>query len=263
MKKPLFILSLFLVTIGFASCDMEPDTPNQPTSYEIPRLLEDRPEQIINHFAYTVSYNPEWLIPNWVAYCLTKEEQEGDNETKGTFKPDPLVNGYQVMTDDYKGSGYHRGHMAAAADMKWSKQAIRESYYMTNICPQTPSLNNGCWLNLERQVRKWVKEYDSIFIACGPVVRDGHETICDEHPIAVPRAFFKVLLVQTRKHEWRGIGFIMYNEKNIESQPLLSYAMSVDDVERITGIDFFYTLPDSIEEYVEKSFIRHFWFPGQ
>ena len=261
MKKPLLILSLFLVTIGFASCDMEPDTPNQPTSYEIPRLLEDRPEQIINHFAYTVSYNPEWLIPNWVAYCLTKEELKDSVNRDKKYYPDPDVEGYQVNTEDYKGSGYDRGHMAPAGDMQWCVRAMHECCYMTNICPQNHGLNIGCWKNLEDQVRKWANDYDSIFVACGPIVLDEHETISNGHPIAVPWAFFKVLLVQTRKHEWRAIGFIIENKSGNKTYD--TYAMSIDDIERITGIDFFHTLPDSIEEYVEKSYIKHFWFPGQ
>lgn len=259
MKRLLFILSLFLVTIGFASCDMEPDSPKRPLpSFAIPDSLRDHHEQIIEHFAYTVSYNPDWLIPNWVAYRLTKEDTDGKLQRANDYYPDPDVNGYQVVSDDYKYSGYNRGHMAAADDMKWSWTARHECCFMTNICPQTTSLNSGRWETLEGKVQKWAQEYDSIFIVCGPIVSKRHKTIGKEdHPIAVPNSFFKVLLVHTQS-QWQGIGFIMYNDS--ENVPYDEYTMSIDDVEALTGIDFFYKLDKSTQDIVERECDLDFWF---
>ncbi|MDR2844216.1 MAG: DNA/RNA non-specific endonuclease, partial [Candidatus Symbiothrix sp.] len=98
---------------------------------EIPAAIEGRKEQIIEHTGYTVSYNQEWKIPNWVAYELTKDEIEGVTPRGKAFIPDPAVHGVSATTDDYKNSGYDRGHMAPAADMKWSKQAMNESFYLS------------------------------------------------------------------------------------------------------------------------------------
>ena len=129
--------------------DTTNDITNSLIAYELPRVIKNQPEQVIQHLGYTVSYNPEWLVPNWVAYELTNFETGGEQERKNHFKPDPLVNGDPVVTSDYSNSGYDRGHMAPAADMKWSEQAMRESFYMTNMCPQLHNLNAGDWKDLE------------------------------------------------------------------------------------------------------------------
>ena len=133
---------------------------------ELPKLTSNRSQQIIHHLAYTVSYNPKWKIPNWVAYELTRGETYGDVPRKKKFSPDPLVKGYRVQHSDYSNSGYDRGHMAPAADMKWAEQAMRESFYMTNVCPQNQSLNRGDWNDLEELARDWARKYESIYRSC-------------------------------------------------------------------------------------------------
>lgn len=218
-------------------------------AYELPRLTADRPEQVIEHIAYTVSYNHDWLVPNWVAYELTDFEAAGDLPRTNNFAPDPLVHGDPVVTYDYSRSGYDRGHMAPAGDMKWSEQAMRESFYMTNICPQNHNNNAGDWKSLEELARDWAHQYGSIYIACGPIVEEHYQTIGLNHRIAVPDAFYKVFLRQT-KNGWTTIGFVMPNKAG--SRHLMTYMMSVDEIEQLTGIDFFYNLPDDIEEQVES-----------
>jgi hypothetical protein len=123
----------------------------QEDHFELARISDNRSQQIIEHLAYTVSYNPDWLIPNWVAYELTGDEVSGEQERSDHFAPDPLVEGDPVVTKDYSNSGYDRGHMAPAGDMKWSEQAMRESFYMTNICPQNHNNNAGDWKDLQVQ----------------------------------------------------------------------------------------------------------------
>lgn len=172
---------------------------DQNVAYELPRLNNNQPEQIIEHIGYTVSYNPTWLEPNWVAYELTAAETGGEQERSNHFKPDPLVEGDPVVTSDYSKSGYDRGHMAPAADMKWSEQAMRESFYMTNICPQLHNLNAGDWKDLEEMARSWAQQYGNIYIACGPIVEAEYPTIGKTHTIAVPAAFYKVFLRQTKE----------------------------------------------------------------
>ena len=205
-------------------------------------------EQIIVHTGYTVSYNPLLMVPNWVAYELTDAETSGEGKRSDHFLPDPLVEGDAVVSADYKSSGYDRGHMAPAGDMKWSEQAMKESFYMTNMCPQLHNVNAGDWKELEDLARSWAKQYGNIYITCGPIVEENHQTIGTTRKIAVPAAFYKVFLRPT-EDGWGSIGFVLPNRAG--SRPLLTYIASVDEIEALTGIDFFYSLPDDVEETIE------------
>lgn len=225
---------------------------------EIPILENGRPEQLIEHIGYTVSYNPRWYIPNWVAYELTATEVEGTEERGKHFRPDPEVKGYAVVTSDYSNSGYDRGHLAPAADMKWSAQAMEESFYMTNICPQNHNLNAGDWKRLEEFVRSMAQEYEHIYICTGPIVTDSTKTIGTTHPIVVPTAFYKVIL-REKANRWTGIGFVMQNCPRDGKWALSHYAQSIQQVEDQTGIDFFVNIPDSIEEQIESSYTLSDW----
>ncbi len=223
-----------------------------PKDIEIPAPLTEAEEQIIAHDGYTVSHNPSWLIPNWVAYELTKKETEGTVKRSDKFIPDPQVKGRAATTEDYKGSGYDRGHMAPAADMKWSTYAMAQCFYLSNICPQNGNLNKGDWKELEEKGRAWAIQYGNLYIVCGPIVEKEHPTI-GRNKVAVPQRFFKVFL---REKDASGeypsaIGFLFENKAG--SRPLRSYAVSVDEVERCTGIDFFPTLPDEVEQRIEAA----------
>lgn len=224
---------------------------------ELPQLIVERNQQVIVHTSYTVSYNHDWRIPNWVAYELTDQELIGDQERSNRFVPDPLVEGDPVVTKDYSNSGYDRGHMAPAADMKWSEQAMKESFYLTNICPQNHNNNAGDWKDLEEMGRDLAHQYNSIYICCGPIVTDVSTTIGTVRKIVVPQAFYKVFLRQKADGSWTSIGFVMPNAPG--NRPLMTYMLSVDEVEQQTGIDFFYNLPDSIENIVESDYTISDW----
>lgn len=224
--------------------------------YEIPKGLDKHNEQIIEHSAYTVSYNHEWNLPNWVAYSLTDDETYGTVPREDSFYPDPLIKGVAIETCEYTHSGYDRGHMAPAADMKWSEQAMYESFYMTNVCPQNRNLNRGDWNDLEELARDWARKYGEIYIVCGPLVSKDYRTIGQNKKIAIPNAFFKVFLRQTDT-SWTAIGFVMPNQAG--NRPLMTYTLSIDEVEQLSGIDFFYNLPDNMEDDVEKEFSVRDW----
>lgn len=222
---------------------------------EIPAPITDKEEQIIRHTGYTVSYNNTWRLPNWVAYELTREETKGNAARTDIFIIDPLVKGTSATNKDYSRSGFDRGHMAPAGDMKWSSTAMKESFYFSNMCPQVPGLNRGRWKDLEEQIREWAAEDSALVIICGPLVNKKHSTIGQNH-IAVPRAFFKVILAPYVSSP-RAIGFIFKNEK--DNSPLRSYVVTVDSVESLTGIDFFPALPDVIEKQVEAQCAPSDW----
>lgn len=215
---------------------------------EIPTITEERSDRVITHKGYTVSYNYDWKIPNWVAYELTDLEVQGEVPRYDRFKPDPMVpQGATATTNDYKHSGYDRGHMAPAADMKWDELVMKESFYLSNICPQNPNLNGGVWKDLEEQVRDLASQKGKIFVVCGPIVNDMSNTI-GENKVVVPQAFYKVLL-QEENGEIHTIGFVYENVSG--RKPMSTYAMTVDEVEKLTNIDFFPSLPNKIENKVE------------
>lgn len=227
-----------------------------PTKLEIPLIKKNKGDfQLIEHTGYTTCYNLDWLIPNWVAYDLTTEERQGTvPRPKRPFEPDPLVKGRSAEHRDYTNSGYSRGHMAPAADMKWSEVAINESFYLSNICPQKAELNSGVWERLEQRVRALAAE-ETVYICCGPIMSDNPQRI-GANGVAVPDGFFKVLCMQ-RKGRWQAIGFIFPNEGCKGS--MFDFAYSVDEVETATGYDFFPTLPDDVETAIEAAFTMKDW----
>lgn len=214
----------------------------------LPILTTPRPEVILRHKGYTVSYNNDLKLPNWVAWTLVPSRFQEHVSRTGDFLPDPDLKGDdRVTTDDYKRSGYDRGHMCPASDNKWDEQAMRESFYMTNICPQHHNLNRGDWKELEEACRDWACQNKALYIVCGPILYNSrHKTIGKEHKVTVPEAFYKVVLSLTPP---KAIGFVYKNASG--NRPLDAYVNSVDQVERLTGIDFFTALSDSLEAFVE------------
>lgn len=204
---------------------------------------------ILKRMAYSLSYDPELLIPNWVAWQLTAEHVDGNIERDHTYYEDEEVPQPRATNEDYRGSGWSRGHMCPAGDNKWDEVAMRESNLLTNICPQHASLNSGLWNVIERDCRKWAKKYGELYIVCGPVLLNReHETI-GPNKVVVPEAFFKVIL--RLKPEPTAIGFVVRNNEGTKKKD--QYINTVDEVERITGIDFFPSLPDEIENIVEAN----------
>lgn len=220
---------------------------------EVPVSKDVSKEIIFKRTAYTLSFNTETNLPNWVAWKLNKERLVERVSRKGyRFNPDPDIDVNEaVVTQDYANSGYDRGHMYPAGDSRWSGQAMMESFYMTNICPQHPNLNGGDWHELEKACRRWALE-GTIYIVCGPILykNPSYAPIGKEHKIRVPEAFFKVILAGVEEGRPRAIGFIYKNTAG--NRPLDSYVNSIDQVERITGMDFFPALPDDIEQRIEK-----------
>lgn len=217
-------------------------------SLEIPVMHARAGGQILKRTGYTASYNADYKTPHWVAWELTKKETQGTETRTDKFLPDPDVLGAKAYTTDYTNSGYDRGHMAPAADMKWSRQAMEESFYLSNICPQNPNLNRGDWNDLEEQSRQWAKKYGRIYIVCGPIYDSKRPKRIGNNKVAVPDAFYKVILVNDKKDP-KAIGFIFPNKAG--SKPLERYAVSVDSVEKRTDIDFFPALPDEVENRIE------------
>lgn len=219
---------------------------------ELPAPLTDRPEQILQRRAYTVSYNAQRKQANWVAWKLDREKLVERESRTDKFLPDPdLPEAQAVTTDDYRGSGYDRGHLCPAADCRYHWRAMQESFYMTNICPQNHNLNAGDWKELEELCRTWAADADSIYIVCGPLFTKARpRKIGQRQRIPVPDAFFKAVLCTTSRPP-RAIGFLFPNQAG--NHPLEHYVCTVDHLEELTGMDFFTSLPDEVEQAVESS----------
>lgn len=216
---------------------------------EIPKTIRQRDETIITHTGYTVSYNHHYKTPNWVAWELTRDETKGTESRKSKFEPDPNLPEPRVEHSDYTNSGYDRGHMAPAADMKWSEKAMEESFYMSNICPQNRKLNRDDWGDLEEKCREWAKKYGRVYIACGPIYDKASPKRIGKHQVAVPDRFFKVVLIYNRKAPI-AMGFLFENKAH--HQNLKNYMVKVDQVEEETGLDFFSKVPDEVENRIES-----------
>lgn len=191
---------------------------------------------IIIHTGYSLLYNEMYEQATWVAYELTKEETNKVVKRSNKFIPDPNVTTGTANDLDYTKSGYDRGHLAPSADMCWSQIAMEESFYFSNICPQIPAFNRGVWKNLEELVRVWAVENDSIYIVTGPVLTPGLSSI-GVNKVAVPNYFYKVILDYAQP-DVKAIGFVIPNAGTNES--LQHFALSIDEVEKITGLDFFF-----------------------
>lgn len=235
--------------------------PEAVAHLEIPVLEKKAPSQILSYKGFTVSYNNNTRLPNWVAYELTATEVAGDLPRKDKFRPDPAANGPQANKEDYRNSGWDRGHMAPAADMKWDAEAMGESCYFTNICPQNPQLNGGDWKELEEKCRKWAQKHGNLYIACGPIILDNVHGTIGANEVIIPDKFYKVVLARING-EYRGAGFIFHNSplrkskissKPPVNRPLESYLVPIDEVEAITGIDFFPALPADTQNRVESA----------
>ena len=208
--------------------------------------------RIVRHGAYVSSYNTSTLIPDWVAYELTAEEAGGRRDREGIeFRMDPDLKGCtQAMREDYSGSGWTKGHLMPAADAATSSSTMEETFYFTNICPQDETLNAGDWQFLEKKVRSWARRYGSVFVVTGPIVGENRYGTIGDRDVTVPDAFYKALLVRRKDGSYSSIAFVMGNDS--ERYFLKDCNITVDELERLTGFDFFPGLDDRIEEKVES-----------
>lgn len=237
-----------------ASDGVPESTPAASARY-LPRC---RSGQLIRHSHFSICYSEEYKQAEWVAYLLSVETLDMPWEKRNdVFLPDPNIRNNPVTPNDYRGSGYDRGHLVPAADMAFSAEAMQETFYMSNISPQSGNFNKGIWRELEELVRNWAKSNKQLYIATGPVLKQAPKGYIGDNEVAVPAAYYKVLLDLTEP-QLKGIGFLMPNEVSYE--PLFKYAVSIDEVEAATGIDFFPELmPKDLEADIESSFNVDLW----
>lgn len=210
-------------------------------------------DDVIEYLGYSVSYNKERKIPNWVSYELLASETDGPYSRKGkNFRQDPSLSLSQADDNDYRNSGWSRGHMAPAGDFKWSDDAMWDTFYFTNCCPQNQSLNAGQWNTLEQKVRDWAKRFGKVYVVTGPIIGKNIYGTIGNNRVVVPDEFFKAVLANDQ-----AIAFVMHNHNN--NKNMQKCAMSVDDLEALTGIDFFSELDNNFENQVEATYNLRNW----
>ena len=213
-------------------------------------------DQIVRHFAYTLKFNRQYKQADWVIYFLNKGRANGAITTAEDYRYDPDIKSGQAQVSDYKGSGYEKGQLTPAGDMKWSKMAASECCLMSTISPQKAGFKRGPWDALEKQVRIWAEENEEIYVVSGPVLK-GNLSAIGSGKVAVPKYFFKVIL-DIKEPDIKGIGFILPNEPS--KKPLQTFAVSIDSVEAVTGINFFPNIPDQLENALEATVDLAKWF---
>lgn len=226
----------------------EDEPPLDKSLLELPAIQDA--DIILVYSGFVVKYNPEYLIPDWVAYELTAEEVNGEVPRASGFSMDLSYQGKQAMREDYSYSGWDKGHMAPSADMKWSQSAMYESFYLTNICPQNHDLNGRDWHALENRVRSWAQRYGRVWVVCGPIVDGKQYGTIGERNVLVPDKFFKAILRMDEDGTYHSIAFVFENDSS--RQPLKDAVVTVDGLESLIGYDLFAILDDEMETVVES-----------
>jgi endonuclease G, mitochondrial len=241
---------------------IEPETPPASIMIKWNDLASGYPmtfttDTILSYAGFDLGYNEQYEQAAWVAYVLTREEvEQGPYDRTDNFRADTLIATGSATPADYRGSGFDRGHLAPAADMKWSLEAMSQSFLMSNMSPQKPAFNRGIWSRLESQVRDWAVEKDSLYVISGPVFTKV-DTLIGENGVGVPGYYFKVL-VDLSPPDYEMIAFLLPNSG--ASGDLLQFAMPVDSLEQFTGYDFFSNAPDQdVVEWLEGRIHRESW----
>ncbi len=203
--------------------------------------------KIVRHVGYTLYFSDQHRQAAWALYQLTAERAGGKTPVPEFYKTDPEMASGSALPGDYAGTGYDRGLLVPAGNLKWSKSAAGEAYLMSNVSPMKSAFRHGLWAELEAQVRKWAVANGEIYVVVGPVLKGALLTI-GKSKISAPESFYAVVL-DNREPEVKGIGFILPNGPS--KKPLMSCAVSIDAVELATGINFFPNLPARVQKPLE------------
>lgn len=206
---------------------------------------------------YALAHNPETKTPNWVAEHLTREKATAVRARSNNFQPDPdLDEGERAELVDYAKSGFDRGHMAPAGDMRWDEQAMSESFYLSNMSPQIGvGMNRGIWKDLEEKIREWAIQRGNLYIYTGPIYEGSVTKTIGKNKVAVPTHFYKIVYDPTHVE---AIAFIMPNEK-LKTSDMPNYIVSIREIESKTKLNFLSKLKKHIQDVVETIRAEGLW----
>lgn len=220
--------------------------PLMAQQYELPSV--GNREQLVKHTMYALSYNEGYELPSWAAYQLTPEQARATGTFKEKYIEDPLVTTGSSSVKDYKDAGFIMGQLVPPEDMYTSSKFVEETFLTSNTVPLKPVFNKNIWKKMEMLIREWAAEGNTLYIVAGPVLTDAPFGTFGQNKISIPLRYYKAILDVNGE---RAIGFIM--RSNTASGAPKSFAISVDELEKITGIDFFPSLPDDLETRLESN----------
>jgi endonuclease G len=237
----------FVLFFGCSSCAQEEDTLFRSES----RSLEEYTPKAslgytIQHSYYTLSYSSTHRQAEYSYYYLSPESILGEQARTDDFRVDPKVKSNPVKSTDYQGSGYDRGHLCPAADMALNLTAMSETFYMSNMSPMAPSFNRGIWSRLEDWVREEALRNGGVYVVTGPILSSSCGSL--KESITVPCAYYKIVF--TGGSNPKMLGFVLSNAG--ASGSLQAFAVSVDEIEKKTGLDFFPQLENSLQQSLES-----------
>ncbi|WP_299527316.1 DNA/RNA non-specific endonuclease [uncultured Lutibacter sp.] len=258
-RKPIYIIITLVFAIGFYIYDnylvenkapkIEVSEKSNQESSTVDLTPTSTTNQLVKHKYYSLSYHEKYEQAEWVAYELKKEQITSQNFKRPYFIFDSKVTTKSAHYKNYSNSGYDKGHLCPAADMKFSEDAFNETFLTSNISPQNHDFNSGIWNRLEQKTRYWAQRYDKLYIITGGVLTNNLKTIGSEK-VAVPNYFYKIIL-DNSEPEIKAIAFLIPHEES--EKGLYQFVVSIDEIERLTGIDFFPALPNELENKLEQS----------
>lgn len=231
-----------------------------------PHLRLGKPEAVYERVrdGYALAEDARLKIPLWVQYELRPDDLGKGEERSDDFRADPSIpEGARSELADYRGSGYDRGHMAPAADMKRSPDAMTESFLLSNMAPQVGAgFNRGIWKNLEDAVRGWVERRGPLTIITGPVfLPEGafvRYRIIGQNRVAVPTHFFKIVVDTQDPSRPDALAFLLPNE-NLSGRDFREFLTTIDEIEAATGLNFLSSLPTAVQRVVEATKAADVW----
>lgn len=275
MKNAYKFLVLFFSLCSLLSCMERKSAPNESTidpgkmeeltssvntdsneKSNMELLPTSTSKQIIHHSFYSLSYVEKYEQAEWVAYELKKGYLKNNDFKRPYFVEDPQVVTGSADWKNYKNSGYDKGHLVPAGDMEFDLNGYTDTFLTSNIAPQDHNFNAGIWNRLEQKARFWAEKYNGVYVVAGGVLVPSLQTIGREQ-VAVPEEFFKIIMYRSGD-SCKMIAFLIPNKSS--DKPLFDYAVSVDLIEKKTGIDFFPALDDVIESKLEKIVDKQPWF---
>ncbi|XP_069729727.1 endonuclease G, mitochondrial [Phaenicophaeus curvirostris] len=235
--------------VAAAAAPSAPPPPGSPVRAELAKYGLPGLAQVRSRESYVLCYDPRARSALWVIEQLSPRGLSGASERdRCEFREDDSVHEYHRATNgDYRGSGFDRGHLAAAANHKWSQRAMQDTFYLSNVAPQNPHLNQHAWNNLEKYCRSLARSNKNVYVCTGPLFLPRMEAdgkmyvkyqVIGKNNVAVPTHFFKVLILEKESGEIELRSYVMPNSPVDEKIPLERFLVPIESIERASGLLF-------------------------
>ena len=273
-------LLLSLLCISFCACDK--DENNNSNNFatgivELPALRNGANDVFVTHYttfngqkvtSFSMEYDKSKKHSRWIAFRFDNQtKQQNVSRSDEPFDADPAIGSqYQRVQADFGKQGYDRGHLCASADRLYSREVNEQTFYYTNMSPQRNKFNTGIWLTLEGQVQSWGRSCtssDTLYVVKGGTIDKEEQIrgyISNDLSKPIPKYYYMALLFK-KGDSFKAIAFWMEHTDSPKSTKLVDYALSIDELEEKTGIDFFPNLNDNLENALEATYSTKAW-PG-